>query len=160
MPSTYDKIATYTIPSTTSSFTFSSIPSTYDDLVLVGSTGGVGDVIVRFNADSSNNYSQTQLWGNAGAVVYTQRTGLLAYTTWMQHSATVGRTSGMLNIFNYANNSLKKSSLALSQNNEYQRIYSYANTYHSTTTISSILISAATNIATNSTFTLYGIKRA
>jgi hypothetical protein len=160
MPSTYDKIATYTIPSTTSSFTFSSIPSTYDDLVLVGSTGGSGDVSVRFNADSSNNYSQTQLWGNAGAVVYTQRSGALSYLTWLPQSATVGRTSGMLNIFNYANNSLKKSMLALSQTNDYQRIYSFTNTYQSTTTISSILILAGTNIATNSTFTLYGIKRA
>lgn len=160
MPSTYDTIATYTIPSTTSSYTFSSIPSTYDDLVLVGSTGGSGDINIRFNADSSNNYSQTQLWGNSGSGVYTQRTGALGYLTWLPQSATVGRTSGIFNIFNYANNSLKKSVLAMSQTNDYQRLYSFTNTYQSTTTISSILIFASTNIATNSTFTLYGIKRA
>lgn len=160
MPATYDKIATYTIPSTTGSYTFSSIPSTYDDLVLVASVGGSSTIYVRFNSDSGNNYSQTQLWGNAGGSVYTQRTGLLTSLEFLQQSATVGRTSGMMNIFNYANNSLKKSTLAFCQLNDYQRIYSFANTYHSTTTISSITLFAGTNMATNSTFTLYGIKRA
>lgn len=36
MPGTYDSIISYTVPSATSTFTISSIPQTYTDLVIIG----------------------------------------------------------------------------------------------------------------------------
>jgi len=53
MPSTYEPIISYTVPSSTSTFTISSIPQTYTDLVIIGrfitnTTTGSG-VFVRPN---------------------------------------------------------------------------------------------------------------
>jgi len=60
MPSTYTPIATNTLASVSTGVTFSSIPSTYTDLVLVinyrldgTGTGAAG--ALRFNSDSGSN---------------------------------------------------------------------------------------------------------
>jgi hypothetical protein len=59
---TYTPLATVTLGSTASSVTFSSIPATYRDLILVAtSTTAItssGFCSVRFNADSGSNYSE------------------------------------------------------------------------------------------------------
>ena len=59
LPSTMTPIATNTLTAVASSVTFSSIPSTYTDLVLVlqGSFDSADDVRFRFNGDTGSNYS-------------------------------------------------------------------------------------------------------
>jgi hypothetical protein len=66
MPSTYDKIAAYTVPSAQASYTFTSIPSTYTDLVIIISgTQSADDTIgLQFNSDTAANYSTHQLYTN------------------------------------------------------------------------------------------------
>ena len=72
MPATYEPIATTTLGSAVNSFTFSSIPNTYTDLVLVvvvptaASSGTFG---LRFNSDTASNYSHTTLSGNGSSAV-------------------------------------------------------------------------------------------
>ena len=63
---TYTPLATVTLGSSASSVTFSSIPATYRDLILVmnGSSGsGFGSVLMRFNSDSGSNYNHVLMYG-------------------------------------------------------------------------------------------------
>ncbi len=67
MAATYTPIASATLAASTSSITFSSIPATYTDIVVVindiNSTGSF-DTNIRFNGDSGSNYSRTGLRGD------------------------------------------------------------------------------------------------
>ena len=67
--STYTPIYTTTLASAAASYTFSSIPSTYTDLVIAatGLTTAGTTLAMRFNGDTATNYSDTYLLGNAGA---------------------------------------------------------------------------------------------
>ena len=63
---TYTPIATYTVPSATASYTFSSIPQTYTDLILVAQIIGGGVATPTFRVgngslDTATNYSTTIL---------------------------------------------------------------------------------------------------
>jgi hypothetical protein len=63
----YESIATVTLSSTANTITFSSIPSTYKHLQLRGinlSSGGDNNVMLRFNTDSGNNYTEHAVVGN------------------------------------------------------------------------------------------------
>ena len=63
---TYKPIATTTLGSAAASYTFSSIPSTYTDIVLIfgGSMSNFGNLRIQFNSDTGNNYSFTRLLGD------------------------------------------------------------------------------------------------
>ncbi|NBP59000.1 hypothetical protein EBU71_21125, partial [bacterium] len=66
MPVTYDKIASITLSSNSSSFEFTSIPATYTDLIIVGNIGstlGTGFAGIRYNGDTSSNYSNIGWYG-------------------------------------------------------------------------------------------------
>jgi hypothetical protein len=67
---TYTPLATVTLGSSASSVTFSSIPATYRDLILVirGSlNAGVGSI--RFNGDSGANYTRVGMYGDGSSAV-------------------------------------------------------------------------------------------
>jgi hypothetical protein len=68
MTATYRPLATVTLGSTTSSVTFSSIPATYRDLILVlsgrTSSGGAMGVGMRFNSDTGSNYANVYMLGD------------------------------------------------------------------------------------------------
>ena len=65
--STYRPLATVTLGSSASSVTFSSIPATYRDLILVfdGTTTDAADFRLRLNNDSGSNYSYVLMGGRA-----------------------------------------------------------------------------------------------
>jgi hypothetical protein len=70
---TFVKIASTTLSSTTANITFSSIPNTYTDLYIVGSTrGDVGgtntNCNARYNGDTAANYGYDFTYGVAGTV--------------------------------------------------------------------------------------------
>jgi hypothetical protein len=58
---TYEAIATQTLGSAAASVTFSSIPGTYTDLVIVCTplrvTAGAEELVFQFNSDTGSNYS-------------------------------------------------------------------------------------------------------
>ena len=68
---TYVAIATNTLGSAAASVTFSSIPGTYTDLVIVTQaiSATADNVGIRFNSDSGSNYSQTWLSGNGTSAI-------------------------------------------------------------------------------------------
>ena len=72
MAATYERIASVTINSATSVVTFSSIPSTYTDLVLTGGwfrvTTNGNNLGMRLNSDTGNNYSANYMEGDGTSV--------------------------------------------------------------------------------------------
>ena len=65
---TYTPLANITLGSSASSVTFSTIPATYRDLVLVvnGSANGTDPIRARVNGDTGANYSRQVMRGIAG----------------------------------------------------------------------------------------------
>lgn len=64
---TYTALATVTLPSNDSSITFSSIPSSYRDLVLVVTgtlINGSSSLLWRANGDSGTNYNYVEMRGD------------------------------------------------------------------------------------------------
>jgi hypothetical protein len=163
MPTTYDSIATQTLGSSSASITFSSIPSTYTDLVLVIdyiATGGGVYANLRLNSDSGTNYSRIELIGN-GSSPLSQR---LSNENYLYNSCFAGsgnKASGIYQFMNYSNTTANKTTLSrinAAQNSLVQATIHY---WRSTSAISSINITPnANNFATGSMFTLYGIKAA
>ena len=67
---TYTALATVTLGTTATSVTFSSIPATYRDLILIvdgAATGGVNGAILRLNGDSGSNYTGVDAQGTGSS---------------------------------------------------------------------------------------------
>lgn len=81
MPATYEPIETKILGSNTATVTFSSIPSTYNDLVLVfqaASSNQNGNAIrLRLNGSSAAEYSATFIDGTGTSIVSAQ-TGVIS----------------------------------------------------------------------------------
>ena len=164
--STYTPIATTTLGGSAASYTFSSIPSTYTDLVIVVSailvSGGL-DLGIRFNGDTGTNYSATILTGNGTSASSTRETsqtrGLLDYNG--TPSTTAGAHTLLVNVMNYANSTTYKTAIARS-NNAAGGTDANVVLWRSTSAINSltILSTNVNNIATGSTLTLYGLAAA
>lgn len=173
MPATYEPIATTTLGSAASSITFSSIPGTYTDLVLVtllrengGSNSPGSNMEVSVNNDSGTNYSWTRTFAD-GTGVSSSRFTSQAYMSIA--TAAGGATSSnifglsILNFFSYAGSTNKTilSSHGVDANGS-GWVFNSVGLWRSTSTITSIKINNASgnNFAANSTATLYGILKA
>lgn len=169
MPATYEKIATTTLGSATSSISFSSISSAYTDLRIilnVQNDGAAGnDVWLRFNSDTGTNYSSTLLFGDGSSATSFRRTSdtrILAYN--FQGGATTSNTWGMamIDVFSYAGSTNKTvlSAVALDYNGGGNSGRSVG-LWRSTSAITALsLTSSSANFNTGTTATLYGILKA
>lgn len=161
MPATYDKISTTTLGSAVSTVTFSSIPSTYTDLVIVFNAAGTVYVnsVIRFNGDTSTNYSSTRLYGNGTSASSARfNTETFAYIG----DLTTSICTTIVQVQNYANTTTFKSFLTRSSAAA-GGLDANAGIYRKTpiAAITSIdLIASGTTFIIGSTFTLYGIKAA
>jgi len=159
--STYTPIATYTLGSNTT-VTFSSIPQTYTDLVLVTETTGTtnGALDVRFNGDSGTNYSRTGLYGDGTTAESFRNTGL-AYGL-ISAGAGATRSIAISHFMNYSNSTTYKTYLTRggdASSGPGLSIYLWRNT----AAITSIALTGdpiGSNIGSTSTLTLYGIAAA
>jgi hypothetical protein len=160
MTTTYDCIASATTSSTTSSITFSSIPSTYTDLLLVINNANVSAtsfIGMRFNGDTGSNYGSTRLYGVGGAAssdAYGSRTSMLVST-----ANTSGSQITICHILNYSNSTTRKTVLSR-DNGTVLRVGLLASSWTSTSAINSIdlIVPDSSGWTANSTFALYGIK--
>ena len=157
--STYTPIQTYTLGSN-GTVTFSSIPQTYTDLVLVteatGTTNGAMDI--RFNGDTGTNYSRTGMYGD-GTSGTSYRTANLAYG--LISAGVSDRRVSVTNILNYTNTSAFKNYLSEDTSSSATGLAVYL--WRSTAAITSITLTGdpiGSNIGAGSTFTLYGIAAA
>lgn len=163
---TYDLIASNTLTSQASSVTFSSIPSTYRDLVLVvqgRSVDGTNDnFVLRFNGDTGSNYNYT--WGEGYGNLNTYAASSLS-ATWIilgqAYSVADPDYGGMtlVNLFDYAQTDKHKSFLARSGNpKETFGVSMFAGRWVNTTAITSItVLSTFSSFKAGTTYNLYGI---
>lgn len=163
MPSTYEPIATYTTTtSATTSYTFSSIPNTYTDLVLVCSlkaTSSNSSLVVRFNGDSGSNYSETQLYGDGSNAISQRFSNQTEAYVCFSGFPTATFAPVIANFMNYSNTTTYKTFLG---RGGYAAGYVDASVglWRSTSAISSMTLYAGNYFDTGCTFTLYGIKAA
>jgi hypothetical protein len=164
MPSTYEPIATQTLGSAAASVTFSSIPATYTDLIIVTQaiSASADDVGIRFNSDSGTNYSQTWLSGN-GSSAFSGRYSS-STSVYLDIYGSMGTTlfnNANVQIMNYANTTTNKTFLSRS-NRAGAGVDAIVGLWRNTAAITTIVLAptSGVNFSTGSTFTLYGIKAA
>ena len=165
--STYTPIATYTVSSAQSSYTFSSIPSTYTDLVLVCSlkrTTGGAELFARLNGDTGSNYSDTYFYGTGSSAASSRDSNLSAG---MYFGVTGNNDFGVfiLNLQNYSNTTTFKTAISRFSNanpvSGYAAVGAFVSLWRSTSAVTSIEIrDTSSSFVAGSTFTLYGITAA
>jgi hypothetical protein len=163
MPSTYDKIEAKTLGSATSSVSFTGIPATYTDLVLVSVTKSTtgNNTRLTFNNDASALYSNTSL-GGTGTTAVSRRDSGVTYMRldWDGYNQTTEFNVHVTNVQNYANTTTFKTALTRSGSGP-TGVDALVGLYRSTSAINRLdVIASAGNFDTGSTFTLYGIKAA
>ena len=167
MDKTYEPIAAQTLGSAAASVTFSSIPQTYTDLVLVGNvqlTSAGQSLLYQFNSDTATNYSLTILKGNGTSATSDRRSNVnyqlaAGWDAGLPTSASFG--TGIINIQNYSNATTFKTSLARGSNAAGGDVTATVNLWRNTAAITSVTAyTGSGNFATGSTFVLYGIKAA
>ena len=161
---TYEKVATNTLGSATSSVTFSSISGSYTDLFIVinsGSTAAGQDIRCRFNGDSNSNYSFTYVTGNGSTAssssAASQTFMPLDYNGYLNNSI---QTVSIINLMNYSNTTTYKSTISRFNTPSYG-LDMAVGLWRSTSAITSIeFFPSSSTFLAGSTFTLYGIAAA
>ena len=174
---TYVPLASTTLSSDTGSVTFSSISSSYTDLVIImsvqGNTGGTAQGsntnFLRFNSDTGTNYSATKFFGassSSSVQVYhpSNATSMHVGNGYESLSADTTFTPHVLHIMNYSNSVtwktvIARANLTYSTDN---RTSITVGTWRSTSAITSVTVytDSAGGYRAGSTISLYGIKAA
>ena len=161
MTATYEKIATTTLGSATATVTFSSISGAYTDLVLIisgSSTSSENSLGMRFNSDTGSNYSATAIYADGISAASLRQTN----TTEM-YVGRIGSSGNSANIFqiqNYSNTTTYKTALSRGSSTAYTM--TTVGLWRNTAAVNTILvrfIQGASDFASGSTFTLYGILK-
>ena len=161
--STYTPIATQSV-SAQSTVSFTSIPSTYTDLILVAvaksSTAGSGanNYRVQFNGDTATNYSETYIAGNGTTASSGRDTSsnVIYIGDVAQTSGVAGTT--IIQIMNYSNATTYKSVLGRG-NVAGTETSAAVGLWRSTAAINRVDI-FMTSATVTGDFTLYGIAAA
>jgi hypothetical protein len=153
----YIALATTTLGSAASSVTFSSIPATYKDLVVVinaRSNSVVATIGLRFNSDSGNNYTYVSMTGNgssASSSTNTQNAALIGYTL----SSSPWLCSAQVMDYSATN---KHKTVLSRDDNAGEKSAAVANRWANTNAINSVgVIAATSSFATGTTISLYGV---
>lgn len=165
MPATYEPIATTTLGSSVTNFSFTSIPSGYTDLRLslsaVGTSGG--SLLIQVNTGVST--SQTVIQGSTATSTPSSARGAGWYAARSGFSLETQQPSFIIvDIFNYSSTSTFKTALGSTNNNKNGTgiVNAWVGLAQTTSAITSIKISewTGTTIDSGTTATLYGILKA
>jgi hypothetical protein len=151
---TYTPLATVTLGSSANSVTFSSIPATYRDLILVADVIGTGSStasLVLNNDTTSTNYNRVVFLGygtttEAGA--FNSNIALAINTS--------GRTLGIFQIQDSSATDKHKTTLYRVEDTDAETVMG-AMRWSNTAAVTSVRLSTAGNFASGSKFDLYGI---
>jgi len=166
MPATFEPIASTTLSAATASVTFSSIPQTFTDLVLV-----IGNALTTVNGyaytfgvngDTNSNYSGTILAGNGSAVAsarYSNISQTQTYFAGYYGLSTTDVATMLVNFQNYSNTTTNKTVIARSSAAS-KHAEASVWLWRSTSAINQITIysQSGANIASGTTLNLYGIR--
>lgn len=160
---TYTLIASNTLTSNQTSVTFSSIPQTYTDLVIVGTfitSAANNTAYFGFNNSTGTPYSITGISANGTSVSNFQ----LANNSdnWLGYSPYPGNTTSSptqftINILDYSNTTTYKTSL-LRTNSGASAAWAIVSLWRNTAGISTVKFTTGDSYWTGSTFKLYGIE--
>jgi hypothetical protein len=168
MPKTYTPIATQTLTTATNTISFTSIPGTYTDLVLVCSIkadAGTPNARLLINNTTTPLASFTQLQGNGTAVASNRAagnagTGGYLYGTYYNPLVTGSFKTIIFNVMNYANTTTYKTVL-IRTSGASDAVEAMVGLWQSTNAITQLNMSTGSNnFAPGSTLTLYGILKA
>jgi uncharacterized protein (UPF0333 family) len=161
MPATYQPIESRTLGSAASSVTFTGIPQTYTDLVMVCRfINTTGSPYGRFtiNGDTGSTYSSTWLEGTYSSASSGRASNDNA--AWLYYNGaagTSGLTTTITHFNNYSNTTTNKS--IITRFGSTPQVGTYASLWRNTSAITSLTINAfVENFQANTTLTLYGIK--
>jgi hypothetical protein len=168
----YESIASFTLGSTTSTVTFSSIPSTFKHLQLRyiarTNTGASNQdqVQARFNSDTGSNYAWHRLLGD-GSSAFSTATTSVDYIN-IGTAARNGEPSnvfgvGIIDILDYQNTNKNKTTRTLTgedaNSGSDELVGLYSSLWLNTSAISQIdIFSTGASFLQYSSFALYGIK--
>lgn len=165
MAATYEPIATTTLTSNTT-ITFTSIPNTYTDLVLIlqGTRTQSSNTYIQVgngSIDTNSNYSLTFVRGNGSAASSGRNQNLSngSYIDYAPDDTTI--STQIVQFMNYANTTTYKTFLNRT-NNSAGEVGAGVNLWRSTSAINTIKIWTAGSgtLSSGYTATLYGIKAA
>lgn len=166
MPATFEPIASTSTGSNTTSVTLSNIPQTFTDLVLI-----IGNALTTVNAyaftfgvngDTNSNYSGTIISGNGSGASSTRYSNIsntsTYFTGWVSGLSTTDAGVMILNFQNYSNTTTNKTVLARSSIAA-KSVEASVWLWRSSNAINQITIysQSGSNIASGTTFALYGI---
>ncbi len=174
MPATYEPLATTTLSTATASVTFSSISGSYTDLIIAGQIKGSQNSYANLQVgngsiDTGNNYSVTTLTsrynaGNTEPGTERYSSASAIYITGSTWYSSVNFGTFKINLQNYSNTNTYKTVITAMdsfENANYCGVNRNVGLWRSTNAINILTISAGVgNLASGSTFTLYGIKAA
>lgn len=165
MAKTYQPISTQTLASVVSSVTFSSIPATYTDLILITSTTNnsgtsPSNITFQFNSDTATNYSTTVLTGSGSAAASGRANNdTVIYSNWLGGGTNGEIVTSISHIMNYANTTTFKTVLSRFNNASAEVVATVGLWRKTPEAINSItILSGVREYKIGSTFTLYGIK--
>jgi hypothetical protein len=161
--STYSTIATTTLGSAAASYTFTSIPSTYTDIVMVcahsnSAQSGVRVQVGNGSIDTGSNYSITYLLGDGTSATSGRAANDGSFD--FAFVAANSQSTLIINAMNYSNTNTYKSFITRN-GNAAQGVTARAGLWRSTSAINQIKLAPSTgNFNAGTTFTLYGISAA
>lgn len=160
---TYNSIQKITLNATAySSVSFTNIPQTYTDLILVANPINTGTTAVNiyFNNDFTATYSCTRMYGE-GANAYSDR-----FTNTTQSLGGWGTNANtnpylmMINIMNYTNTTNYKNALTNVTEMNAGYVGQVITLWRVTSAITTVTFQGNANFGTGSTFNLYGVASA
>ena len=161
--STYTPIATYTASGSVASYTFSSIPGTYTDLIVVimaNNPSSASNFELTFNGDTATNYSRTQLAGNGSSAGSSRESSYSSYRFLSTQTNSAIFSQSIFQIMNYSNSTTYKTLLDRGGEGASASAYAQVGLWRSTSAITSLRLLTGNNLGAGSTFTLYGIAAA
>lgn len=160
MTNTYIPLATVTLAGTASSVTFSSIPATFRDLVVVFVGNGSTDLEgrIRLNSDTGSNYNHVRMSGSGSAATSanaaSQTSGFISSVA---KATTTGALQMNINIMDYSVTN-KHTTIISRADQAANGTEAFANRFANTAAVTSVQILTSTgNWAIGTTAALYGI---
>jgi hypothetical protein len=157
---TYTSLANITLGSSASSVTFSSIPATYRDLVLIhtgtSTNTSVNSLQIRVNGDSGSNYFGVVMAsdnGTIGSASFTDSGFIAGYTL------NTGPSGNIAQIMDYSATDKHKTMITRNNTMPDSRVRSIAMRWANTAAITSLLcrIDSGASFNSGTTLALYGI---
>jgi hypothetical protein len=163
---TYEAIATVTGSNSSPEVSFTSIPSTYTDLILVSNvnpSNSASAMGIYFNGSTATNYSVTFLKGDGSAAASSRLTSQVTYPVFGTATLLPTTPSNVITSFmNYSNTTTFKTAISR-MNYSNVAVGTSVGLWRVTDAINQITISTLNGSyfwTTASTFTLYGIASA